>query len=554
MAVEDRGQYHCPPYLSSVTLRNVEPFRNGACFRFDPKANVLVGPNGLGKSTALRAFAGLGQSRFVVAPGQPQGIVERWTTPDDGFGDITAVYVGPTRVALDPDTVLQDLHQFDIEEKSLRILDIVRRVALAMMGATFFFMIAMLIGKIFPGRLLSLDDFGDVGVAVFVIVVWLPILAHLLASWARRNLLRLIPDGWLLPSMFAHDSEVSSVFMFKAVQIANRRLLGRGNSRAEGPRAEAAVQAAELAHRCAKMIAPEAYPASSMLHTARITARNGSERKGWLSFLAKKSYVDHLANVDTRYHAKPLHVADLSSGTQGPLLIAWYLALRMVYSNGFQPGWEKQPAILFIDEIENHLHPMWQRRVIPAFLEHFPNLQIFATAHTPFAIAGLKVGQIHKLLRDEDGFVVAETNDYDVVGWTADEILHDFLEVADPTDLDTARAVEILNWLEELDELFDERSAESWRLAEVDHLDGLVGIDGAGPAETVVVQWLKGEIENPVGLNLPLVGDAEPWRISMVAEFRSVIGVDVLLGGPAARQRQMRAEEDAVGTARGAYC
>ena len=547
MDIEDSAQGHAPPYLSSVTLQNVKPFRNDICFRFDPKANVLIGPNGLGKSTALRAFAGHDQSRFVVDPDQPKGIVGRSTTPDDSFDEITAVYVGPTRVALDPDTVWQDLHQFDVEEKALRILDMVRRVALAVSGAAFVFMIAVIVGQIFPERLLSVDDLGEAGAWIFSVIVWSSVLIYLFASWARRNLLRLIPDGWLLPSMFDHDSEVSSVFMFKAVQIANRRLLGPGDSPIRGRRSEAAVQAAELAHRCAKMIAPEAYPPSSMLHTARITASDAFKQKGLLGFRTKKSYVHHLSNVDTRYNEKALHIADLSSGTQGPLLIAWYLALGMVFSHGFQPGWEKRPAILFIDEIENHLHPMWQRRFIPAFLEHFPNLQIFATTHSPFAIAGLKVGQVHRLFHDDDGSVEAETNDYDLVGWTADEILHDFLEVVDPTDLETARAVEILHWLKELDELVDEESAEAWRRAEVDHLDGLISIDGAAPEETVVVRWLKGEIDNPVGLSLPLMGEAEPWRLSVVDEFRSVIGVDVLSGGPAARQRQLRSEQDALG-------
>ena len=50
----------------------------------------------------------------------------------------------------------------------------------------------------------------------------------------------------------------------------------------------------------------------------------------------------------------------------------------------FAEDWQKQPAILLIDEIENHLHPTWQRRVIPALLDHFPGLQIFATTHSPF--------------------------------------------------------------------------------------------------------------------------------------------------------------------------
>ena len=112
----------------------------------------------------------------------------------------------------------------------------------------------------------------------------------------------------------------------------------------------------------------------------------------------------------------------------------------MVYHYQFEVGWEKQPAILLIDEIENHLHPTWQRRVIPALLEHFPGLQIFATTHSPFVVAGLKAGQVHLLNRDENGVVTATTNTEDIVGWTADEILRTYMGVHDPTDDATASA------------------------------------------------------------------------------------------------------------------
>ena len=106
-----------------------------------------------------------------------------------------------------------------------------------------------------------------------------------------------------------------------------------------------------------------------------------------------------------------------------------------------------RPAILLIDEIENHLHPTWQRRVIPALLEHFPGLQIFATTHSPFVVAGLKKGQVHLLKRDENGVVTAESNPEDIVGWTADEILRNLMGVDDPTDNDTAEAARELRQL-----------------------------------------------------------------------------------------------------------
>ena len=85
---------------------------------------------------------------------------------------------------------------------------------------------------------------------------------------------------------------------------------------------------------------------------------------------------------------EPLYAGALSSGTQGTLLWVWALALHMAHRYEMHEGWEKKPAILLIDEIENHLHPTWQRRVIPALLEHFPGLQIFATTHSPFVVAG----------------------------------------------------------------------------------------------------------------------------------------------------------------------
>ena len=140
----------------------------------------------------------------------------------------------------------------------------------------------------------------------------------------------------------------------------------------------------------------------------------------------------------------PIYLGHLSSGTEGTLLWIRWLALKMVHHYKFEREvWEKKPAILLIDEIENHLHPAWQRRVIPALLEYFPGLQIFATTHSPFVVAGLKAGQVHLLNRDENGRVTATTNTEDVIGWTADEILRTMMGVDDPTDAATAAAREL---------------------------------------------------------------------------------------------------------------
>ena len=144
---------------------------------------------------------------------------------------------------------------------------------------------------------------------------------------------------------------------------------------------------------------------------------------------------------------QPLYAGALSSGTQGTILWIYALVLKMVDHYGLPEYGEESrhegAAILLIDEIENHLHPTWQRRVIPALLDHFPGLQIFATTHSPFVVAGLKAGQVHLLRRDEP----PTTNTEDIVGWTADEILRNMMGVEDPTDDDTAAAARELREL-----------------------------------------------------------------------------------------------------------
>lgn len=155
----------------------------------------------------------------------------------------------------------------------------------------------------------------------------------------------------------------------------------------------------------------------------------------------------------------PIYLGHLSSGTEGTLLWIRWLALKIAYHYDFEEGWENQPAILLIDEIENHLHPTWQRRVIPALLEYFPGLQIFATTHSPFVVAGLKAGQVHVLKRDEKGVVTASTEQRDVIGWTMDEILRGIMDVNEPTDQLTVDRAKRLRELREK-EILDEKEAE----------------------------------------------------------------------------------------------
>ena len=162
---------------------------------------------------------------------------------------------------------------------------------------------------------------------------------------------------------------------------------------------------------------------------------------------------DHIPPEERPVTRDVIYVGDLSSGSQSTLLWIFWLAIQMLNHYELANGWNERPAILLIDEIENHLHPTWQRRVIPALLKYFPGLQIFATTHSPFVVAGLRARQVHMLKRDANGVVTATTNEGDIVGWTSDEILRTFMDVDEPTDqltVDRANRLRELRGMETL--------------------------------------------------------------------------------------------------------
>ncbi|NCX96301.1 MAG: hypothetical protein EBX41_07800 [Chitinophagia bacterium] len=81
--------------------------------------------------------------------------------------------------------------------------------------------------------------------------------------------------------------------------------------------------------------------------------------------------------------------------------------------------------ILLLDEIDVHLHPKWQRRVVPVIQRLFKNAQIFLTTHSPFVIGSADNVWVHHLVKEGD-YVVAkpavESSDADSYSTIADEL------------------------------------------------------------------------------------------------------------------------------------
>jgi predicted ATP-binding protein involved in virulence len=81
----------------------------------------------------------------------------------------------------------------------------------------------------------------------------------------------------------------------------------------------------------------------------------------------------------------------LSDGFRNMVAMVADIAVRCASLNPQLKGEAARttPGVVMIDEIDLHLHPKWQRRVVNDLLNAFPKVQFIATSHSPFVIQSL---------------------------------------------------------------------------------------------------------------------------------------------------------------------
>ncbi|MBN2890650.1 MAG: AAA family ATPase [Bacteroidales bacterium] len=95
-----------------------------------------------------------------------------------------------------------------------------------------------------------------------------------------------------------------------------------------------------------------------------------------------------------------------------------------------------EPAIVLIDEIDLHLHPEWQRKIIHFVGNLFPNVQFIATTHSPLVVQSADDINVIVLQKSEDNIIVKQPEISTFKGWTVEEILSELMELGEKTKSD----------------------------------------------------------------------------------------------------------------------
>lgn len=183
-------------------------------------------------------------------------------------------------------------------------------------------------------------------------------------------------------------------------------------------------EAAEL--RANKGCSPENFeeqPALSAVRSALSAILGGSYKNPY--FNKKHKFV-----IESQNGPGELQVSQLSQGYQSMLAMGMDFARRLALANGHLPQDSIRsiiqenfsllhseavqtssfnslvlltPAIMLVDEIDLHLHPSWQQRVLGDLMRAFPCTQFIVSTHSPQVLTTVRKENIRVLSFDENG-------------------------------------------------------------------------------------------------------------------------------------------------------
>ena len=127
--------------------------------------------------------------------------------------------------------------------------------------------------------------------------------------------------------------------------------------------------------------------------------------------------------VVTEGNERPLPIQYASQGTLSVLGVVGLIRsyLKDLFPDVDEDELLRKPAIIFVDELDAHLHPLWQQKLTGILRDNFPNVQFVLSAHSPLVVAGCWWGEVAVLRNSEAGFQIQQV-ERDFVGTSVDEI------------------------------------------------------------------------------------------------------------------------------------
>ena len=100
-------------------------------------------------------------------------------------------------------------------------------------------------------------------------------------------------------------------------------------------------------------------------------------------------------------NGEELDVNQLSQGEKSLMALVGDIARRLAIMNPALENPLEGDGIVLIDEVDMHLHPQWQRKIVNRLSDTFPNCQFVLTTHSPLVISDPKEVLVYELNNGE---------------------------------------------------------------------------------------------------------------------------------------------------------
>lgn len=132
--------------------------------------------------------------------------------------------------------------------------------------------------------------------------------------------------------------------------------------------------------------------------------------------------------VDKQNKKVRIPVSQLSDGYKCTISLIADIAYRMAILNPQLLGkvLVETPGIVLIDEVDLHLHPAWQQRILGDLMDIFPKVQFIVSTHAPAVINSVKKESL-VVLKEGQGFGASN----ETYGKDANTILREVMEVSE---------------------------------------------------------------------------------------------------------------------------
>lgn len=154
---------------------------------------------------------------------------------------------------------------------------------------------------------------------------------------------------------------------------------------------------------------------------------------------------------------------DLSVGFKSIIAMVTDIIREMLYHFD---NLEFASGVVFVDEIETHLHPRWKMRIMTLLRRAFPKVQFIVTTHDPLCLQGMYDGEVFVLHRAPETDHVEPVSDLPSIrGMRAEQILTSEFFGLGSTDPETDARLARYNYLAaQIEDLTETEQSELERL------------------------------------------------------------------------------------------